>query len=328
MLFEMIRIIPRRLIWWLEVKKKPPKTNLDFSLPVQPAIRAGWMKSPYPHFSPGRQSHSHTLSLRRTFKRSWIKRIQLRIRNRLPWNSQTRLTQVEDHIAHKELQLQSLEIWKMCISSSSTQNTQKMFQLDSPLCLLDPPSISPTPPAFSSQPQPRVSKVLVRSDIHRDWTICRPTINIEHLFLSLLTPFLGLLGICVSIIYVSSFPAVENNDFYWIVSLFVCFFVSTSLFVGRIECSWAVDLSTSVVESATRATSDDSMLMKLRESDNSHWPCWWWGLCWCWCWWQQMNDLTPQQQILPTQALGEDLSAPVLDSQYITHLKNSPRFKL
>ena len=33
-----------------------------------------------------------------------------------------------------------------------------------------------------------------------------------------------------------------------------------------------------------------------------------------------MNDLTPQQQILPTQALGGDLSAPVLDSQYITHL--------
>ena len=118
------------------------------------------------------------------------------------------------------------------------------------------------------------------------------------------------------------------------IELCLCFFVSTSLFVGRIECSWAVDLSTfartSVVESATRATSDDSMLMKLRESDNSHWPCWWWGLCWCWCWcwWQQMNDLTPQQQILPTQALGEDLSAPVLDSQYITHHKNSPRFKL
>ena len=174
MLFEMIRIIPRRFLWGLEVNKKPPKANLDFSLLVQPAIRAGWMKSPYPHFSPGRQSHSHTLLLRRTFKRSQIKRIQLRIRNRLPWNSQTRLTQVEDHIAHKELQLQSLEIWKMCISSSSTQNTQKMLQLDSPLCLLDPPSISPTPPAFSSQPQPRVSKVLVRSDIHRDWTIFRP----------------------------------------------------------------------------------------------------------------------------------------------------------
>ena len=113
MLFEMIRIIPRRFLWWLEVNKKPPKTNLDFSLPVQPAIRAGWMKSPYPHFSPGRQSHSHTLLLRRTFKRSQIKRIQLRIRNRLPWNSQTRLTQVEDHIAHQELQLQSLEIWNM-----------------------------------------------------------------------------------------------------------------------------------------------------------------------------------------------------------------------
>ena len=125
MLFEMIRIIPRRFLWGLEVNKKPPKANLDFSLLVQPAIRAGWMKSPYPHFSPGRQSHSHTLSLRRTFKRSWIKRIQLRIRNRLPWNSQTRLTQVEDHIAHKELQLQSLEIWKMCISSSSKLKTHK-----------------------------------------------------------------------------------------------------------------------------------------------------------------------------------------------------------